>query len=84
MSIPLTVAARRAYDALKERPGATLRVSDARDAATLAAISARLGELIGDYRLGVHRAPSGAPYIFWSEVSARIAEGALDDLLGGL
>jgi hypothetical protein len=74
------VAALRTYDALKERPGARPRRSDARDTEVVAAVRTRLAELIGEYRLGVHSGVGGS-YVFWSEVSQRIQEGAFDDLL---
>ena len=84
MSLKLSVAARRTYDALKDRPGAQPRASDARDPEVLAQISSRLGQLVSEYRLGVYRSPSGIPYVFWTEVSTQIGQGAFDDLLPGL
>ena len=83
MSVKLSVAALRTYDALKDRPGARLRRSDARDAAVIAAVSTRLSELVSEYKLGIHEGVGGS-YVFWSEVNARIQEGAFDDLLGRL
>lgn len=83
MSVKLSVAALRTYDALKDRPGARPRRSDARDAAVIAAVSARLSELVSEYKLGIHEGVGGS-YVFWSEVNARIQEGAFDDLLGRL
>ncbi|MGC4045380.1 MAG: hypothetical protein QM758_16435 [Armatimonas sp.] len=83
MSVKLSVAALRTYDALKDRPGARPRRSDARDPDVIAAVSARLSELVSEYKLGVH-AGVGGNYVFWSEVNARIQEGAFDDLLGRL
>jgi hypothetical protein len=84
MSLKLSVAARRTYDALKDRPGAMPRTSDARDLEVLAQITSRLGQLISEYRLGVYRTPSGIAYVFWTEVSNQISQGAFDDLLPGL
>jgi hypothetical protein len=83
MSLKLSVAALRTYDALKERPGARPRQSDARDPEVVALVRARLSELVGEYRLGVHQGMGGS-YVFWSEINARIQEGAFDDLLGRL
>jgi hypothetical protein len=84
MSVKLSVAALRTYDALKDRPGARPRHSDARDPAVVAAVRSRLSELIGEYRLGAHSGQQGGTYVFWSEISARISEGAFDDLLSQL
>jgi hypothetical protein len=84
MSLRLPIAALRTYDALKQRPGACPRASDARDAETLAEISTRLGQLVSDYRIGCHTAPSGLRYVFWSEVLTQVQAGAFDDLLDRL
>lgn len=83
MSVKLSVAALRTYDALKDRPGARPRRSDARDVEVVAAVSTRLSELVSEYKLGIHEGVGGS-YVFWSEVNARIQEGAFDDLLGRL
>jgi hypothetical protein len=84
VSLRLEAAAVRAYDALKRRPGAPTRTSDARDAAALNAVTQRLRELVADYRVGGHEGPAGATYVFWTEVSARIEGGLFDDLLDRL
>ena len=84
MSLKLSVAARRTYDALKDRPGARPRESDARDPEVLAQIQARLGQLVSEYRIGVYRTPSRVAYVFWTEVSTQIEQGVFDDLLTGL
>ena len=84
MSLKLSVAARRTYDALKDRPGALPRVSDARDLAVLEQVASRLGQLISEYRVGVYYSPSGIAYVFWTEVSVQISKGAFDDLRPGL
>ena len=84
MSVKLSVAARRTYDALKERPGARPRASDARDPDVLAEILSRLSQLIGEYRLNVYRSPAGTAFVFWHEIAEKVNEGAFDDLLTGL
>ena len=84
MSMLLSAAAPRVYDALKRRPGARPRASDARDAATLEAVHGRLRELIGSYRLGAHTPANGRTYVFWPEIGALIDAGAFDDLLDRL
>lgn len=84
MSLRLNTAAVRAYDLLKSRPGASVRRSDARDPATLEAVTRRLRELVLSYRLSGHDGPGGATYVFWSEVSRVVEAGAFDDLLDGL
>ena len=84
MSLKISVAARRTYDALKDRPGAMPRASDARDPEVLAAVHTRLAQLVSEYKLGVYRTPSGVAYVFWTEVSTQIGQGAFDDLLPGL
>ena len=83
MSLKLSMAALRTYDALKDRPGARPRRSDARDPEVVAAVRSRLSELVSEYRLGIHEGVGGG-YVFWSEVNARIQEGAFDDLLSRL
>lgn len=80
MSLRLQTAAVRAYDLLKQRPGATPRRSDARDPEALAAVTRRLGELIGSYRVNGHQ-ERGTTYVFWTEVSAQVEAGVFDDLL---
>ena len=47
------------------------------------AIDRRLRELILAYRIGEHRNETGV-YVCWSEIEARIGEGAFDDLLDRL
>jgi hypothetical protein len=80
MSILLPHAALRVYDALKDRPGARPRDSDARDAALVAAVQARMSELIGAYRLSVQQ-ERGRLFVFWTELDRLLAEGAFDDLI---
>jgi hypothetical protein len=84
MSLRLPAAAVRAYDALKMRPGASLRRSDARDPALVNDIGVRLRELIATYRISGHDGPGGATYVFWSEILREIESGAFDDLLDRL
>ena len=83
MSLRLASAAVRAYDLLKQRPGARPRRSDARDADALAAVTRRLEELIAAYRVHGQR-ENGGTYVFWTEVKAQIESGAFDDLLDRL
>ena len=80
MSLRLPSAAVRAYDHLKNRPGAPRRRSDARDPAALAAVTRRLEELVGAYRIG-GQVERGATYVFWTEVENQIGLGEFDDLL---
>ena len=84
MSILLDIAAQRTYDALKSRPGARPRVSDARDADTLRAVTERIYQLITGYKLNDYRTPAGRVYVFWYEISREIDTGAFDDLLDRL
>jgi hypothetical protein len=84
MSLRVSAAAISAYDALKRRPGAPVRRSDARRPEAVEAIHRRLGELIESYRVGGHPGPGGATYVFWTEVSREISAGAFDDLLDSL
>jgi hypothetical protein len=84
MSLRLSAAAVRTYDALKTRPGASFRRSDARDPAAVNAVAVRLRELIAVYRIGGHDGPGGATYVFWSEIVREIDAGAFDDLLDRL
>ncbi len=84
MSLIISLAATRAYDAMKGRPGARPRHSDAHDPAVLRAVIERIQQLIGDYRLNAHRAPNGNTYVFWVEISREIELGAFDDLLDRL
>ncbi|MDX1932806.1 MAG: hypothetical protein SFU56_09395 [Capsulimonadales bacterium] len=84
MSLLLSVAARRAYDALKSRPGANPRESGARDDDALTAVIHRLHQLIDGYRLNERRGPNGHVYVFWFEISREIENGAFDDLLDRL
>lgn len=84
MSMRLSVATIRTYDALKARPGARPRISDARDTQVLGLVENRIKELIGSYRINGHDGPNGTLYVFWSEVGREVDSGAFDDLLGGL
>jgi hypothetical protein len=84
MSIRLPLAAVRAYDAMRDRPGASPRRSGARDPALVAAVERRLRELISDGRLGAQDGYAGQMYVFWTEVDAHLRSGAFDDLLDGL
>jgi hypothetical protein len=81
MSLVLSTAAIRTYDALKRRPGARSRHSDARDTAVLAAVTRRLHELIGAYRISGTEGQGGGLYVFWTEIAREIEAGAFDDLL---
>lgn len=83
MSLRLSVAAVRAYDLMKQRPGAPRRRSDARDGETLDQITRRLEELVATYRVNGHD-ERGATYVFWTEVSREVEAGAFDDLLARL
>lgn len=83
MSLKLSLVAARTYDELKRRPGATLRVSDARDPAALDAVTRRLLELVGAYKIGSDQ-DRGGTYLFWSEVLQEIQAGTFDDLLDRL
>lgn len=80
MSLRLNVAAERAYDELKFRPGARPRRSGARDKTALASVENRLRELIGAYHLHGHD-ENGATYLFWTDVEREIRAGRFDDLL---
>ncbi len=84
MSLRLPLASVRAYDALRHRPGSAPRRSGARDAGVLSAIERRIRELIGDGRVSAQIGFGEQPYVFWSEIEARISEGAFDDLLNSL
>ena len=84
MSLRLSSAAIRAYDALKNRPNATPRESDARDMGVLGAITDRLNELISSYRISGTSGSGGATYVFWTEVLREINAGTFDDLLDRL
>lgn len=84
MSIRVSLAARRTYDALKHRPGASPRESDARDLDALSAVHTRIGELVGAYRINGQSGPGGAIYVFWTELDREIRAGAFDDLLDRL
>ncbi len=83
MSLIVSHAAIRAYEALKQRPGARPRNSDARDMAVVGAIRVRMDELINSYRLTANY-ERGHTYVFWSELTQRIDEGLFDDLLDRL
>ena len=84
MSLRLSLASIRAYDALRHRPGAAPRRSGARDAQVIASIERRIRELIADGRLGMQEGFGAQPYVFWTEIEARLSEGAFDDLLASL
>jgi len=81
MALRLQTASIRAYDYLKQRPGANPRRSDARDSALLEAIMRRIQELISSYRIGENAGVGGGTYVFWVEISREIDRGAFDDLL---
>ncbi|GAB4466204.1 MAG: hypothetical protein OHK0029_37350 [Armatimonadaceae bacterium] len=83
MSLLLPTAALRVYDALKLRPGANPRQSDARDAALLDTIATRLNELIDTYRVTANE-EFGNTYVFWAEIAGLVNEGVFDDLLDRL
>lgn len=80
MSMRLPTATVRTYDALKSRPGANPRDSDARDAGLLGSVEERLRQLIGEYRIGGQYA-NGVLYVFWGEIEREIKAGAFDDLI---
>ncbi|MES2464385.1 MAG: hypothetical protein V4671_27810 [Armatimonadota bacterium] len=84
MSLRLSLAATRTYDMLKSRPRATPRRSDARDLATLDAVSVRLRQLAAEYRINGEEGAGGALYVFWTEIQQEIDRGAFDDLLDNL
>jgi hypothetical protein len=81
VSLLLPVAVRKAYDALKTRPGAHRRESDARDFTILQAVTERIYQLIDGYRLNEQRTANGNVYVFWTEINGEIEKGAFDDLL---
>ena len=81
MSLRLSTAAIRTYDALKAHPRASPRRSDARDAAVLEAIHTRIRELTTTYLIGSHLSAQGGMYVFWTEIEAQVRRGAFDDLL---
>ena len=83
MSLPINRIAERTYDELKRRPGAVPRKSGARDGSVLDAVNRRLLELANAYRLNSDT-ERGVTFLFWSEVSREIDNGAFDDLLAGL
>lgn len=80
MSLLISHASLRVYDALKSRPGARPRNSDARDIPLVSAIMTRMSELIGAYRLSTQQ-DRGHVYVFWTELDRLVNEGAFDDLL---
>lgn len=84
MSLRLNIAATRAYDRLKQCPGAARRVSDARDPRTLEAVVARIRQLVGEYRISGDMGPGGQMYVFWTELEREIQNGAFDDLVGSV
>lgn len=84
MSLRISLAARRTYDALKCRPGASPRESDARDTDALAAVHARIGELVGSYRINGQTGRGGAIFVFWTELDREVRAGTFDDLLDRL
>ena len=81
MSLRINLAATRAYDRLKQRPGAVPRLSDARDLRALEAVAARIRQLAGEYRINGDIGPGGQMYVFWTEIDREIQKGAFDDLL---
>ena len=84
MSLRLNVAATRAYDHLKTRPGAPFRRSDARDPAALDAITGRIRQLVAEYRVNGQSGSHGGVYVFWTEIHREIEAGGFDDLLDRL
>jgi hypothetical protein len=81
MSLRISAAAIRTYDALKGRPGARPRYSDARDVGVLSVITTRLNELIDTYRLTAQIGQGDAYFLFWPEIRREIDSGTFDDLL---
>jgi hypothetical protein len=84
MSLRLNLAATRAYDMLKRRPGASPRRSDARDLGALDAVTGRIRQLVSEYQIHGEEGAGGALYVFWTEVQGQIEKGVFDDLLGNL
>lgn len=84
MSLRTSLAAVRTYDALKRRPGARPRQSDARDTGLIQSIERRLIQMVQEYEINGQVAMAGALYVFWSEVEREINAGRFDDMLDGL
>ena len=84
MSLRVSLAAVRTYDALKRRPGAHPRQSDARDMGLLRDIETRITQFVYEYRIGGDTAMGGYLYVFWTEVEREIAAARFDDLLDRL
>jgi len=81
MSLRVSLAAVRTYDALKRRPGASPRDSDARDFALIKDVENRLTQYVNEYQLTGQAGMGGALYVFWFEVEREIAAGRFDDLV---
>lgn len=81
MSLRVSLAAVRTYDALKRRPGASPRESDARDFAVIGEVENRLTRFVNEYELTGQTGMGGALYVFWFEVERKINAGRFDDLV---
>ena len=81
MSLRVSLAAVRAYDALKRRPGASPRDSDARDIGLVTDVERRLTQYVHEYQLTGQQGMGGALYVFWFEVEREITAGRFDDLI---
>ena len=83
MSLRVSLAAIRTYDALKRRPGARPRQSDARDMSLLQTVERRLNQFVDEYQINGQR-ENGIIYVFWTEVEREILAGRFDDLMDRL
>ena len=81
MSLKVSAAAVMAYDTLKARARVRSPRAGARDRAGIDLVETKLREMIEVGRLGGHEGQGGVPYVFWTEVDALLASGALDDIL---
>ncbi len=84
MSLRISLAAVRTYDALKRRPGAAPRQSDARDNALIKEVERRITQYVHEYQLIGQEGAGGSIYVFWSELQGKIESGVFDDLLDRL
>ena len=84
MSLRVSLAAVRTYDALKRRPGATPRQSDARDMGLIKDVERRITQFAHEYQINGQEGMGGSLYVFWSEVEREINAGRFDDLLDRL
>jgi hypothetical protein len=84
MSLRVSLAAVRTYDALKRRPGARPRQSDARDTTLLKDVEGRILQFVHEYQINGSEGMGGFTYVFWSEVEREISAGRFDDLLDRL